>query len=147
MPRVDNLQAGLVVVDAAGHVSESVGLDDALLGSNRMFCSATVAFEILSNLPFGVHLVSALVVRRDLVVDILRKAACGLFESLSNGNLGICSAVGMCLVPVQDVARAADQPAGSFRNLAMDSVFELASESTELRLECPNRPLDLAVEL
>ena len=92
--------------------------------------------------------VSAVLVRRELVVDLLREAACSLLESMPSGYLEICSAVRMYLVTDQGVAREADQPAhkwGSLWNVAVYSILKLTSESTELRLKCPNCSLGLAV--
>ena len=67
---------------------------------------------------------------------------------MSRGNLHLCSSIGMHLVPVQDVAREIDQQTHKWRSFwdpAMDYFLSLALESAELRLECPDRPLAIAV--
>ena len=91
-----------------------------------MCCNATVALLIVSDSPIGLHLVFAVLVRRELLVDLLRKAACCLLASMPNGHLEMCSSIGMYRVPVQDVTREIDKPAhrwGSLWNLAMYSII------------------------
>ena len=97
-----------------------------------MFCSAAVPSQLISNSPIRLHFVSAVLVRRELEVDLLREAACCLLKSVSRGHLEACPSIGMYRVPVQYVAGESESASSSLRiPSAPCRVFDLQADIGE----------------
>ena len=133
--RFDHLKAGRIVCHIVRHPTVRLSFDNAVLGPDQVIHGAVRASEVVADTPVGLHLISAVLVRVDLEVDLLRESANLLLESVTRHHLEIGLAVSVYLVPVQNVTGEVDQPrcqCRSFGNLGLDSVLQLQPESTEL---------------